>query len=100
MRGFLPNTNYLYQKKWVVHLNLQSDNRKATIEYLGKYLKRPPLGETRLLAYDGHQVTFEYLDHSTEPKAILTRPVQQFISRLIAHIPDTHFRLIRYYGFL
>jgi len=92
--------NVLYHKTWVVHLNEQSNNRKATIEYLGKYLKRPPLGETRIKAYDGITVTFEYLDHYTNTTATMTLPVLEFIGRLIAHIPDRYFRNIRYYGFL
>jgi hypothetical protein len=92
--------NVLYHKPWVVHLNEQSNNRKATIEYLGKYLKRPPLGETRIKAYDGTTVTFEYLDHYTHTTATMTLPVLEFLGRLIAHIPDRYFRNIRYYGFL
>lgn len=32
--------NFLYNKKWVVHLQRSSNNHKTNIEYLGKYLKR------------------------------------------------------------
>lgn len=73
---------------------------KANVEYLGKYLKRPPLGETRIKHYDGTTVTFEYLDHYTYIKETLTLPVLNFIERLICHIPDNNFRNIRYYRFL
>ena len=73
---------------------------KANVEYLGKYLKRPPIGETRIKLYDGNTVTFEYLDHSTHIKEIMSLPVLNFIERLICHIPDKNFRMIRYYGFL
>lgn len=92
--------NVLYQKTWVVHLNEQSDNRKATIEYLGKYLKRPPLGESRLQSYNGQSVGFIYLDHYTHTTQIVFLPVLDFLARLIVHIPDRYFRNIRYYGFL
>ena len=97
---FYSWTTQFYEKTWVVHLNEQSDNMKANVEYLGKYLKRPPLGETRIKHYDGNTVTFEYLDHYTNIKETLTLPVLDFIERLICHIPDKHFRNIRYYGFL
>jgi hypothetical protein len=92
--------NVLYQKTWVVHLNKQSDNQKATIEYLGKYLKRPPLGESRIQSYNGQSVVFEYLDHYTDTTQTVTLPVLDFLARLITHIPDRYFRNIRYYGFL
>lgn len=91
---------HLYNKTWVVHLNKQSDNMKVNVEYLGKYLKRPPIGETKIKSYDGTSVTFEFLDHYTDTKTTLTLPVLDFIARLIAHIPDKNFRNIRYYGFL
>jgi hypothetical protein len=92
--------NVLYQKTWVVHLNEQSNNRKATIEYLGKYLKRPPLGESRIQSYNGQSVVFTYLDHYTDTTQTISLPVLDFLARLIAHIPDRYFRNIRYYGFL
>jgi hypothetical protein len=97
---FYSWTTQFYNKTWVVQLNKQSNNFRATIEYLGKYLKRPPIGETRIKNYDGKSVTFEYLDHYTKTKEIVTLPVLEFIARLISHIPDKHFRNIRYYGFL
>ena len=92
--------NQFYNKNWVVHLDKQTKNMKQTIEYLGKYLKRPALGETRIKRYDGKSVTFEYLDHYTDTKQIMTLPAEEFICRLISHIPDNYFRSIRYYGFL
>lgn len=92
--------NLYYQKQWVVHLQKPSDNLKRNVEYLGKYLKRPPLGETRIRAYDGDTVTYEFLDHYTNTKETMTLPVLEFIARLVTHIPDAYFRQIRYYGFL
>ena len=73
---------------------------KLNVNYLGKYLKRPPIGETRIKAYDGQFVTFEYLDHYTQTTNIMKLPALDFIARLICHIPDKNFRNIRYYGFL
>jgi hypothetical protein len=92
--------NQLYNKTWVIHLNKSSDNLKLNVEYLGKYLKRPPIGETRIKHYDGKSLTFEFLDHYTDTKQTTTLPVLDFIARLIDHIPDKNFRNIRYYGFL
>jgi hypothetical protein len=73
---------------------------KHNIDYLGKYLKRPPIGETRIKSYDKQSVTYQYLDHYTKTNASMSLPVLDFISRLISHIPDKNFRVVRYYGFL
>lgn len=93
-------TSRFYNTPWVVHLNQQSEDMKANVDYLGKYLKRPPIAETRMKHYDGKTVTYEYLDHYTDEQEIMSLPVLDFISRLIRHIPDKNFRNIRYYGFL
>jgi hypothetical protein len=91
--------NFHYHKKWVVQIQKPSNNRN-TFNYIAKYLKRPPIGETRIKNYDGNNVTFEYLDHYDKIKKITTIPAQEFITRLISHIPDRGFRVIRYFGFL
>jgi len=98
--SFCSWTSIFYNKTWVVHLNKQSDNMKINVDYLGKYLKRPPIGETRIKKYDGKFVSFEFLDHYTDTTDLMRLPVLDFMARLISHIPDKNFRNIRYYGFL
>ncbi len=97
---FCSWTSQFYNKKWVVHLSKQSENMRANVDYLGKYLKRPPIGETRINSYDGKTVAYNYLDHYNNTVETMSLPVLEFICRLIAHIPDQYFRNIRYYGFL
>lgn len=92
--------NVLFKKTWVVHFCKKTNDQKRNVDYLGKYLKRPPIGETRIKFYDGKTVSFEYLDHYTNSKTIKTLTAENFIMRLITHIHDCGFRCIRYYGFL
>ena len=89
-----------YQKNWVVHFAEPYDNHERTTVYMGRYLKRPPIAEARIKAYDAESITFEYLDHYTKEKAQVTLHVFEFMGRLIRHIPDKNYRMIRYYGFL
>lgn len=99
-RAFNSWLGILYKKTWVVHFCKKTNNKEQNITYLGKYLKRPPLGETRIKTYDGETVSFEYLDHYTQSKNIKTLSAEDFIIRLTTHIHDSGFRCIRYYGFL
>jgi hypothetical protein len=92
--------NFLYNKNWVVFLQKPSKKHKHNIEYLGKYLKRPPIGENRIKKYNGINVIFEYLDHYDNTKKYMTLPVMEFIAKIITHIHDCNFRCIRYFGFL
>lgn len=92
--------NSLYKKYWVVHCSKPSCDYKQNVNYLGRYIKRPAIAESKLKHYDGHEVTFKYLDHTTKTHRHFKLSVNQFISRFIQHIPDIGFRMIRYYGFL
>ncbi len=88
-----------YKKQWVVHLGKPCKHKK-NIDYLGKYLKRPPIGESRIKEHDGTNVTFTYLDHYDKKIKDITIAAVDFIKRLISHIHDKYFRVIRYYGIL
>ena len=57
-------------------------------------------GAVTLRHYDGHKVTFSYLDHTTKTRKKMTLTTEEFIGRFVQHIPDLNFRMIRYYGFL
>lgn len=52
-------------------------------------MRRPAIALSRIISYDGSKVTFSYYDKQKkkEKKGILT--VEEFIGRLIKHIPDT-----------
>ena len=92
--------NKLYQKNWVVHCSKPDNNFQHNLNYLSRYIKRPPIAESKLKHYDGNEVTFQCLDHYTKSHRRFTLSVEQFIARFIQHIPDVGFRMIRYYGFL
>jgi len=85
---------------WVVHFSKSSDNHHRNVNYLGRYLKKPPIGETRIKHFDGGQVTFVYFDHHSKSEHSMTLPVSDFIKRLISHIPDRYFKMVRYYNWL
>jgi hypothetical protein len=84
---------------WYVNIGERLSNASFTVRYIGRYTKRPAIAESSIKAYDGKTVTFTYQDHRLERKSTLTLPVLDFIGRLIRHIPDVNFRIIRYSGF-
>ena len=89
-----------YKKPWIVHFAKPSKNHHRNIKYLGRYLKRPALSMSRLRHCDGKEVIFSYLNHTTKQYLRFTSRMEDFIKRLVQHIPDKGFRMIRYYGFL
>lgn len=95
LNSFLDN---LYSKIWYVNLGVKLPDARFTITYIGRYAKRPVIAESRILKYDGKFVTFSYEDHLSSQTCYVTLSVEDFIARLIQHIPDKGFRQIRYAG--
>jgi len=90
----------LYQKTWIVHCAKPTADHKQTVGYLSRYLKRPPIAESKLKHYSGDKIIFYYLDHKTKTFRNFRLTTEQFIARFIQHLPDKGFRMIHYYGFL
>ena len=68
------------------------------LKYVCRYLARAVMAESRIIDYDGTFVTFWYQRHDDEKIVIEKIHAINFIERLIIHIPDKHFKYIRYYG--
>lgn len=77
-----------------------SSNHYFNLNYLGRYIKKPPIADSRLKHYDANNVIISYLDHKTDQHLQISFSLFDFITRLVQHIPDTNFRMIRYYGIL
>lgn len=73
-------------------------NRNQVIKYIGRYLGRPVIATSRIDNYDGNFVTFHYNRHEDDKLIYETVPVIDFIKKLIRHIPEKHFKMVRYYG--
>lgn len=86
-----PNGFYVYAKPSLVSNN-------EVIKYIGRYLGRPVIASSRIDSYDGSNVTFHYNRHEDNKLITETIPATDFIKKLIIHIPDKHFKMIRYYG--
>ena len=67
-------------------------------KYIGRYLGRPVIATSRIDKYDGSMVTFHYNRHEDNKYVTETIPAIDFIKRLIRHIPEKHFKMIRYGG--
>ena len=81
-----------------VYAPKQRGNVKEQLRYIGRYIRRPAIGINRIEAYDGQYVTFKYMDKTDGKEKAETVSVEEFISRLIRHIPDEQFKTIRHYG--
>jgi len=81
-----------------VYAPKQKGNVKQQLGYIGRYIRRPAIAVSRIEDYDGQMVTFRYRDKTDGEEKYETIRVEEFIGRLIRHIPDENFKTIRYYG--
>ena len=87
-----------HENGFYVYAKPKKCNPKDVIKYIGRYLGRPVIATSRIDKYDGEMVTFHYNRHEDDKYVEETIPVFEFIERLIKHIPEKHFKMIRYYG--
>lgn len=69
-----------------------------TINYVVRYTGRPAMAQSRILDYDGKYVKYYYERHEDGQRVEETIHAYEFIKRLIKHIPDRNFKVVRYYG--
>jgi len=86
-----PDGFYVYSKP-------KDCDPDKVIKYIGRYLGRPVIATSRIDSYDGDTVTFHYNRHEDNKLVTESIPAMDFIERLIRHIPEKHFKMIRYYG--
>lgn len=91
----VPGT--LWKKKWVVHCQPAGSGQKV-LEYLGRYIFRVAITNSRLERIDDGQVTFRYRDNRTQEMRHLTVPAVEFIRRFLQHVLPQGCAKVRYYG--
>lgn len=95
---------FKYPNGFYVNNKLEDDGYKFNsieelIRYVTRYCSRPVIAETRILKYDGENVTWFYSDHKHEEYHEITDSAFNFISKLLRHLLPANFKSIRYYGF-
>jgi hypothetical protein len=70
------------------------------LKYLSRYLYRGVINERNILADDGEQVTFGYVDGKSHQCKTRTVPGETFLWLVYQHVLPKGFRWIRDYGYL
>ena len=59
-----------YPNGFYVNAENKMDNARKAAKYVGRYIARPAIAESRIQDYDGETVTFSYKDHETHTKTM------------------------------
>ena len=99
------NKMYLkYKNGFYVNNKLEDDGYKfksikELIKYVTRYCSRPVIAESRIINYDGENVSWFYSDHTNEQYHQITESAFSFITKILRHLLPSNFKSIRYYGF-
>lgn len=90
-----------FAKPWVVHSEPSLGNAKQIIAYLGQYIHRVAISNTRIKNIDAQGVTFSYKDYADNAnQKLMTLTGVEFLRRFAMHILPKRFVKIRYFGIL
>lgn len=84
-------------KKWVVHAQPAGRGEKV-LEYLGRYVFRIAITNSRLERFEKGQVTFRYRENGTQKMKRIALPQADFLARFLQHVLPKGFAKVRHYG--
>ncbi|MCK1520495.1 IS91 family transposase [Bradyrhizobium sp. 17] len=93
----------LRRSEWVVYAKRPFGGPQAVLAYLSRYTHRVAIANSRLIAVDGHSVTFRWKDYRAEGRdrrKVMTLATAEFIRRFLIHVLPQGFHRIRHYGLL
>src|SRR3982750_557586 len=91
----------LRRTRWFVYAKRPFAGPGAVLAYLSRYTHRVALSNRRLIAADGHRVTFRYKDYRRDGSnrfKTMTLGPHEFIRRFLIHVLPKGFHRIRHYG--
>mgnify|MGYP001553299864 CR=1 FL=1 len=102
-RSALPNITFsrkLERLRWRVHIADAQNNPENVLQYLGRYIRRMAITNSRLVSITNSEVTFRYKSSGERKWQLMTLSAKEFISRFLMHVLPKGFHKVRYYGFL
>lgn len=93
----LPPMLWSRRKKWVVHAQPAGQGQKV-LDYLGRYVFRVAISNSRLESLREGQVTFRYRDARSQRLKRITLPAADFLRRFLQHVLPPGLPKVRHYG--
>jgi hypothetical protein len=89
-----------WDKRWVVFAKPTVQGADRVLDYLGRYVQRTALSDHALVATDERSVTFRYRHSRDQTQKMMTLPAEEFLRRLLQHVPPKGFHRVRSFGLL
>ena len=90
--------NKLGRKKWNVRVEAPYDHANGVFKYVGRYIRRGPISEKRIMSYDGENIRIAYAHRDKHEKRSFVLNAGTFIHRILNHVPGKGTHMVRSYG--
>jgi hypothetical protein len=87
----------VWRQAWVVHAQHAGSGQKV-LDYLGRYVFRIAIAQSRLESLESGHVTFRYRDNRTQQIKHLRLQVAEFVQRFFQHVLPKGLAKVRHYG--
>jgi hypothetical protein len=97
----LPQANVpsnVWRKAWVVYCKPTVQGADQVLAYLGRYVHRIAIPNSRILSFEDGQVTFRYQEVDNPAWKTMTLPASEFIRRFLQHVLPAGVHKVRYFG--
>ena len=84
---------------WVADVQPVGTGQPA-LKYLAAYVYRTALSAERIVADDGHRITFTYKDSKDRSLRTVRLPAERFLHRFLQHVLPRGLQRVRHFGFL
>ncbi len=90
--------NKLGRKRWHADIEPAYAHANGVFKYVGRYIRRGPISERRIIGYDGNNVTIAYAHREKHNRPTFKLTAGDFIGKLLSHVPAKGTHVVRSYG--
>lgn len=96
--GLVNEWNRLGRVDWHVQVMDRYEGGEGVLTYFARYVRGGPISNSQILHYADHAVAFQYRSHATGEWTPMKLPAWEFMRRILEHVPEKGYRVVRYYG--
>jgi hypothetical protein len=90
----------VWDRPWVVYCKPAVPGPQKVLDYLGRYVHRVALPNSRIVSIDDGRVCFRYQDGRSREWKTMTLDAMRFLGRFLQHVLPKGVHKVRYYGLL
>lgn len=88
----------IWKQSWVVYSKATTQGADCVLDYLGRYVHRVAIANSRIVSIDGGRVVFRYRKVGETTGRTMSLDAHEFIRRFLQHVLPRGVHKVRYYG--